>query len=102
MTPDDFQEFEGAYRYLPEPTPLCRLDRDAVLKAHYELDERERSLDAAGHVRTRRIIIGGAKHYSKCKVEHLGRLKLSDGSARIDEVALGTFHPRGVHVERRG
>ncbi|GAA6020699.1 hypothetical protein JCM11491_000520 [Sporobolomyces phaffii] len=89
MSTIDYAQLGQAYRYLPEPTRLRQLDRTAVLGAHADLDARERGLDAAGQVRTRRVMLGGGKHYSPIALERLEPTTLSSGRIRVDEVAHG-------------
>ncbi|GAA5962702.1 hypothetical protein JCM3765_006171 [Sporobolomyces pararoseus] len=91
MSTMDYEELEEAYKYIPEPTPIHRLDRTTVLEAHSDSRRREQILDATGQIRTRRVIVGGGKHYSSKKLEELKPFSLSDKHIRIDEVAKGSF-----------
>lgn len=91
MSTIDYGQLEEAYKYLSEPTPLHQLERSAVLDAHSELRRREQTLDATGQIRTRRVILGGGKHYSSKRLEELKPFSLSDKHIRIDEVEKGSF-----------
>jgi hypothetical protein len=90
MSTIDYKQVEEAYKYLPEPTRLFKLDRNAVLAAHADLNEREETLDAAGQVRTRRVIVGGGKHFSGLGIEELKPITSLDDEIRIDEIAKGS------------
>ncbi|GAA5992541.1 hypothetical protein JCM5350_008274 [Sporobolomyces pararoseus] len=89
MSTIDYAQLEEAYKCLPEPTPIYHLERSAVLDSHSDLRRREQTLDATGQIRTRRVILGGGKHYSRKGLEELKPFSLSDEHIRIDEVAKG-------------
>lgn len=91
MSSIDYEQLEGVYKYLPESTPYEKLDRSTVLAAHSALCARERALDAAGQTRTRRVIVGGGKHYSDRELDELEVISLASGKYRIDEIATGSF-----------
>jgi hypothetical protein len=90
MSTIDYEQIEEAYKYIPEPTRLRKLDRTAVLAAHAEITKREQLLDASGQVRTRRVIVGAGKHFSKVGIEGLEPINLLDDEFRIDEIAKGS------------
>ncbi|GAA5870529.1 hypothetical protein JCM1840_004792 [Sporobolomyces johnsonii] len=87
MASTDWDQIRAVYAYLPTPTPLPHLDRSIVLASHADVITRERSLDAAGQVRPRQVLMGSGKHFSNSRLDQLQRIDLSGKGSKCDEVA---------------
>lgn len=87
---NDFQLIKETFNDTPQPTRLPLLPRELVLSAHQQTLERELELNQRGEVRTRRVVVGPGKHYSRAgNLLDLKRVELGpNGGMRCNEIAF--------------
>ncbi|TNY17413.1 hypothetical protein DMC30DRAFT_419814 [Rhodotorula diobovata] len=89
----DWDALREAATSLPPPSPLPppdALPRAAIFAQHTQLTHRERQLDQEGQVRTRKVVIGPGKHFSRAtNVNSLRPCALSHRHLELDKPATG-------------